>query len=88
MIIQRGLMYDNKQNIVIPNLPKDLGMSWNPPKPGEGIEGFDGTPKKGAKVELQAGLKLKAVDSATSGSTSIGEITDVEGEYFVIRVKA
>ena len=51
-------------------------------------EGFDGTPKKGAKVELQAGLKLKAVDSATSGSTSIGEITDVEGEYFVIRVKA
>ena len=44
MIIQRGLIYDNKQNIVIPNLPKDLGMSWNPPKPGEGIEGFDGTP--------------------------------------------
>lgn len=44
MIIQRGLIYDNKQNIVIPHLPKDLGMPWNPPKPGEGIEGFDGTP--------------------------------------------
>lgn len=43
MIIQRGLIYDNKQNIVIPNLPKNLGP-WNPPKPGEGIEGFDGTP--------------------------------------------
>lgn len=43
MIIQRGLIYDNKQNIVIPHLPKDLGP-WNPPKPGEGIEGFDGTP--------------------------------------------
>lgn len=52
-------------------------------------EGFDGTPKKGSVVELQAGLKLSAVDSATGGSTtSIGEITDVEGEYFVIRVKA
>ena len=43
MIIQRGLMYDNRQNIVIPNLPKDLGP-WDPPKPGEGIKGFDGTP--------------------------------------------
>lgn len=52
-------------------------------------EGFDGTPKKGSVVELQAGLKLSAVDSATGGSTtSIGEITDVEGDYFVIRVKA
>ena len=43
MIIQRGLMYDDRQNIVIPNLPKDLGP-WDPPKPGEGIKGFDGTP--------------------------------------------
>lgn len=51
-------------------------------------DGFDGTPKKGSIVELQAGMKFKAVDEATGGSTSIGEITDVEGEYFVIRVKA
>lgn len=43
MIIQYGLMYDNKQNIIVPPLPKKLGP-WNPPKPGEGIEGFDGTP--------------------------------------------
>ena len=33
MIIQYGLMYDNKQNIVVPPLPKKLGP-WNPPKPG------------------------------------------------------
>ncbi len=44
MIIQRGLIYDNKQNIIIPNLPKDLGMPWNPPKPGEGVEGFTQIP--------------------------------------------
>lgn len=50
-------------------------------------DGFDGTPKKDAVVELQAGLKLNAVDSATSSVTGVGTITDVEGEYFVVRVQ-
>ena len=47
-------------------------------------EGFDGEPKKGAIVELQAGYKLKAVDAATEGSTVVGKIIDfVNGKYAV-----
>lgn len=47
-------------------------------------EGFDGEPKKGAIVELQAGYKLKAVASATEGSTVVGKIIDfVNGKYAV-----
>ena len=40
-------------------------------------EAFDGTPAKGKVVELMAGTKLKVVDSATSGSTQVGVIADV-----------
>lgn len=43
MIISKGLHYDSKQNLILPNLPKNLGP-WRPPRPGEGIELFDGTP--------------------------------------------
>ena len=52
-------------------------------------EAFDGTPKKGSIVELTAGTKLSAVDSAT-GATVIGKIKDVEiagrYTYYVIKV--
>lgn len=47
-------------------------------------DGFDGTPAKGSIVELQAGVKLKAVSTATTGSTTVGKIIDiVNGKYAV-----
>lgn len=47
---------------------------------------IDGTAAKGSIIELQAGTKLKAVASGTSGSTKIGTVVLVEGEWFVIEV--
>lgn len=49
-------------------------------------DGFDGTPAKGNLVELQAGVKLNAVASATTGCTAVGTIVAVEGDFYVIRV--
>lgn len=49
-------------------------------------DGLDGTPANGSIVELQAGIKLTAVAAATTGSTAVGTITDVEGDFYVIRV--
>ena len=43
MIIQYGLVYDNRQNVVVPPLPKNLGP-WNPPAPDQGSEPMDDTP--------------------------------------------
>ena len=42
---------------------------------------------KGSVVELDAGTKLKAVATATSGSTTIGKIVAVEGEWYVVEVE-
>jgi len=54
----------------------------------EALVGDD--PKEGDVVELAAGTKLKAVASATAGSTVIGKIIAVENAgrytYYVIRV--
>lgn len=51
---------------------------------------LDGDPKKDAIVELAAGTKLKAVASATAGSTTVGVIEAVETAgrhtYYAIRV--
>lgn len=47
---------------------------------------LDGTPAKDSIIELQAGTKLKAVATLTSGSTKVGTVTKVEGEWFVIEV--
>lgn len=47
---------------------------------------IDGTAKKGSVIELQAGTKLKAVDSATASSTKVGTVVAVEGDWFVIEV--
>ena len=47
---------------------------------------IDGTAKKDSVIELQAGTKLKAVDSLTASSTKVGTVTKVEGEWFVIEV--
>lgn len=46
-------------------------------------DAFDGTPALGKLVELMAGTKLKVVSSATSGSTQVGKIADVNvvGRY-------
>lgn len=46
-------------------------------------DALDGTPKKGKIVELQGDTKAKVVTSATSGSTVIGKIIDVNvvGRY-------
>lgn len=41
-------------------------------------EGFNATPVKDQLVELQAGVKAKVVDEATSGSTQIGKIIDID----------
>ncbi|MFA5625815.1 MAG: hypothetical protein WC966_12335 [Bradymonadales bacterium] len=40
----------------------------------------------GSTVELAAGTKLKGVASLTSGSTQVGKIIAVEGEWIVIEV--
>ena len=54
-------------------------------------EAFDGTPTVGGVIELQAKTKMKAVASATSGSTQIGECIAIEDvgllKYYVIKVK-
>lgn len=51
---------------------------------------FTGKIAAGWKVELMAGTKLKAVATATSGSTNIGEIIAIEKAgrhtYYVIKV--
>lgn len=44
------------------------------------------TPKVGDIVELQAGTKLKVVATLTSGSTKVGTVIAIEGDYIVIRV--
>lgn len=49
-------------------------------------EGFDGTPAVGSIVEAGDGYKMKVVASATGGSTQIGKIIAVEGNYFVVAV--
>ena len=49
------------------------------------VEGFTGVPAKGKIVELQAGTKLKVVDTLTSGSTQVGKIIDfANGKYAVL----
>ena len=37
-------------------------------------------------LELVAGIKMSAVTSLTSGSTKIGTIIGIEGDYYVVRV--
>jgi len=49
-------------------------------------EALDGTPAKGSIVEAQDGTKMKVVTDATSGSTTIGTIMRVEGDYYVIEI--
>lgn len=55
-------------------------------------EALDGkaTPEKGDVIELKAGTKLNAAASATSGSTVVGSIIDVEvtggKTFYVIQV--
>jgi hypothetical protein len=51
-------------------------------------EGFaDGSVLEvGSVVELAAGTKVKAVKTATSGATQVGEIYAIEGNYYVIEV--
>lgn len=42
---------------------------------------------KDSVVELAAGTKFKAVASATDGSTTVGKIVAVEGEWYVVEVE-
>lgn len=49
-------------------------------------EALDGDAAVGSLVEAQAGTKLKVVETATSGSTTVGKIMAVEGDYIVIEV--
>ena len=53
-------------------------------------EAFNATPTKGDIVEAQAGTKMKVVKTATSGSTQIGKVVDVEDvngiTFYVVRV--
>ena len=39
---------------------------------------FEGEPAVGWAVELQAGVKLKAVETATEGSTQVGKLIQIE----------
>lgn len=54
-------------------------------------EAFNTTPSKGDVIEAQAGTKMKAVASATNGSTVIGKVIDVEDvngiTFYVVRVE-
>lgn len=53
----------------------------------EAVTPITGTaPAVGQIVELQADTKLKLVASLTSGSTKVGEVIAIEGNYIVIRV--
>lgn len=49
-------------------------------------EALAGTPAVGSLVEAQASTKLKVVAAATSGSTTVGKIMAIEGDYIVIEV--
>jgi hypothetical protein len=53
-------------------------------------EAFNTTPAIGDIVEAQAGTKMKVVKTATSGSTQIGVVVDVENvngiTFYVVRV--
>lgn len=49
-------------------------------------EALDGTAVVGSVVEAQANTKAKIVEAATSGSTTIGKIMAIEGDYIVIEV--
>lgn len=40
----------------------------------------------GSVVELAGGVKVKAVETATEGNTTIGKIILVEGEWYVIEI--
>ena len=51
-------------------------------------EAISGTPAKDSLVELDGTTKLAAVASATSGSTTVGKIIAVEGDWYVIEVGA
>lgn len=50
-------------------------------------EGIDGSPSVGHVLEAQAGYKMKSAESATgSGTTLIGTVIAIEGDYYVVRV--
>lgn len=49
-------------------------------------EALDGDAAVGSLVEAQASTKLKVVETATSGSTTVGKIMAIEGDYIVIEV--
>lgn len=53
-------------------------------------EAFNTTPAIGDIVEAQAGTKMKVVKTATSGSTQIGVVVDVEDvngiTFYVVRI--
>ena len=52
-----------------------------------GITEISGTaPAAGQVVELAAAIKLKLVAGLTSGSTQVGTVIAIEGDYIVIRV--
>lgn len=54
----------------------------------EALTPINGTaPTAGQVVELQADTKLKLVVSSTTGSTQIGTVLGVEGDFIVILVK-
>lgn len=49
-------------------------------------EALDGTVVVGSLVEAQDSTKLKVVETATAGSTTVGIIMAIEGDYIVIEV--
>ncbi len=53
----------------------------------EGLTAISGTaPAAGQVVELQAATKLKLVATATSGSTVVGSVLEVSGDWITILV--
>lgn len=49
-------------------------------------EALTGTAAVGSVIEAQASTKMKAVETLTQGSTKIGTVIAIEGEWIVIEV--
>lgn len=86
------LMYDETPRKGLADFANEAGAIIRVTIPTKGdifsvtAEAFSTTPSVGNLVELQANTKLKAVATATSGSTQVGKIIAKDGAFYVIQV--
>lgn len=97
LVASPELMYEAHKN-ALSDFENEAGSNargrgfYNGMKFSVTTDAIDGTAAVGNVVELQAGVKLKTVKTATAGSTQIGRVIAIETsgslEYAVIRVEA